>query len=199
VKVFKRVYFRIQAGYVWGKGMPEHQNDIFRQELSQIFTPMNFTLKENTITSASDEYVRDNEYLYCHPMNLSGALIDQTIKEVTVKLEQAKSFKLKQVDIYNDICLYEEQELKSVLNSQKKELQAKLINAYKTKRKDSYRGLSECINIKERLANSLHCFNCQRGIVNDFIDNVFSDLIRQYKIIKIEKENITGYRTAKNQ
>jgi len=198
MRTFKRVYFRIKAGYIWGKGMPEDKNEMFRQELSQIFTPMNFALKKKTIASASDEYIRDNEYLYCHPMSLSGALFEETIKELTEKLKKVKSFELKQVDVYNDIYLYEEKELKSVLNSQKEKIQAKLINAYKTKRKDSYKGYDIFLNILHKITDNMQCFNFQKVIIEKFVNNIFSDLIRQNKIIKTKKGNIPVFQTIKN-
>jgi len=176
-----KTYFRIDAGYKWGEGMNEKDNKSFDNEIRNIFTALGFTIKEPEISNASIEVFRGAENLYCHPMNLSGEIKKESIKDIEKALKQAKTFSLRNIDTYDISLNYTPEELILELSNRVNETEEDILALFKTKRSNLYRSSSCLWDYKTKV----NYFKDNLGLKNverDFILNTFNNLIKQGKI-----------------
>ena len=132
-KTYKRVYFRIEAGYQWGSGLSQEKHDQFRAEMREFLTANNFEIIEPEYKTSCIEGKRGAETLYCHPQSLSG-YIDQTEiekLESDLKSEKYKSFNCYKVDTYEEAINYTPDELQAELKTYKPEITKDIIQSFK--------------------------------------------------------------------
>jgi len=98
----KKVYFRIDVGYVWGKGISIELNTIFINEIKEILTNLGWGKWTKMFGHSSWEcYRNENEYLYCHPMDIVGIMdIDNGAKEIEAALIESDVIKFRCFDPY---------------------------------------------------------------------------------------------------
>lgn len=196
-KTFKKVYFRINAGYVWGKGVDKNIMDRFNEELKDIFIPLGFSVKKSGSGSAM-EFVNGYERLYCHPMDLSGELLVESIEVVEKALQNRKTFKLTNIDIHGTFYLYSNKELVDILEEKREKVEKDLLSFFKTKRKNQFKPFYAYHDFIDNFLKVVSCIDKgQRDYVSGFIQGVFLSLIKNNKIIENNNERgIKIYRTA---
>ncbi len=194
MQTFKKVYFRIEAGYVWGKGIDKSIEDKFNQELKEIFPKLGFSLKEKRISCSADEYVRGHERLYCHPMDLNGELLAETIEIVKEEIKDRKTFKVRGVDIYDNFYLYSDEEFSELLEKKREIIENKIIATLK----NGWRPYYDLSCIFDLFIKETRCIDKgQQCHIDGFAQGVLLDLIAKDKVKeKIHHKNIRIYKAV---
>lgn len=197
-----RVYFRIDCPAYNPCGYPSWENDEqhgrFHAEAENIVNA--FGIHEGTGGRFEDHPM---EHLYIHPQDISGVLAKNKIKAVAEALNSAKSFSVRWVDVYEDISPMSNAEYLAKLEQQRGEIEAELLSAMTTKRRNLYICLGYGANPIALVANkhfiprreAERCADDGTGF--SYVRSVFDALVEQGKIVSAETKNGTGYRTAK--
>ena len=192
---YQKVYFRIEAGYVWSKGLETDRYIEIEAELAKIFKPLGFQEKPDRMSCAAPEYIRGKENLYCHPMSFSGYLAVENIPVIEAILKEAKTFSLTSTDRYDEAYNYAPEELSTEIASRKEAIQQEILAIYKTKRRNLFRSRSELNRIKLNVPCFDTCEN--RSIKDSYIIQVFNELVQNKALIESENYKIGKiYRTA---
>lgn len=192
---YQRVYFRIEAGYIWGKGIDENKLESINKELADIFCPLGFTLKTKTLSCSAPEYQRGAERLYCHPQSFSGYVAVDAIPTIESLLKQAKSFSFVRTDRYEEVYRFSDVELQNALKEQKENIVKQILEIFKTKRRNLYKPKRAIENVSVNIP----CFNnsVNTNQIRAFIDNMFSQLLNSGLLTESENYKIGKiYRTA---
>ena len=101
----KKVYFRLNSPYEWGKGMSEELSEPFNEEVLAILNELGFDIANDGSSSFScPEGVQGEQNLYMHPMDFSGILSDENYlkaKEVIERAtEKSSIFSIRSIDVY---------------------------------------------------------------------------------------------------
>ncbi len=190
--IYVKCYFRIEAGYVWGKGMEKENLQIFNDELKKIFIPLGFTLNEpEKWSNACIEVSRGAENLYCHPMDLVGEVKKDNIKAIEKVLKGAKTFKFCKTDIYEELLNYTPEELKEELEKTKIETEIAILELFKTKRSNLYKSLSPLWVYKTNIKffrDNLDLKHIEREFINSIFESLrLSGKIKESENLKVGK------------
>ena len=195
--IYLETYFRVEAGYVWNKGYSDEQGQRFRDEVVGILSPLGFgnwkRLQDRH--GGCPECWRGAERLYCHPMNISGELIDKHIAVVEEALRKASSFQVKAVDTYKQFLNYTAEELLRELNACREGISKAMFDSYRTKNRYRYIGFhtsawyAAFIPHWGKDASSLH------GVYADFCAGVLDDLVRVGLVECVPSKGMSLYRS----
>jgi hypothetical protein len=140
--VYGNVYFRVEAGYVWGKGMPRQKTRAYYEEVVPLLQGVGFNewqdWPELSMHGACPRGFRGIEHLYCHPMDLSGWVRVDAIPAIEKALRNGSIFKPRSTDIVRQAMNYTPEEYRKALEPKREELEAKLIDLLTTTRKNKY-------------------------------------------------------------
>ena len=95
--------FRIEAGYEWGKGMPEYKTRLFYNDIILAFVRRGWTVEP--IRCSNCVYViKEKTRLYVHPMELTGACKEEHVEEVkTILIMNCSTCSLEAVKVMEEI------------------------------------------------------------------------------------------------
>lgn len=136
-RTYKKTYFRVECGYVWGKGIDEGPLLAFNTEVKELLSELGFVVLHESgqrMRGSCLEMARGKEMLYCHPMGLSGPILVDWIDQIKVQLAKARGFRLRMVDSYETGIDYTEDELRQVLALNTSELQYMIYQGFGTSR-----------------------------------------------------------------
>ncbi|MFI5294373.1 MAG: hypothetical protein ACHQ0Y_05040 [Thermodesulfovibrionales bacterium] len=191
-RIYVKVYYRIEAGYVWGKGIEDELGWAFAFEVIRMLDALGFKSWKKSSSSAWEGCRGWCERLYCHPMDLSGWIQKERIEEIAEVLKTAKTFRLRSYDTYEERQYYSEIELTEALTERKKDIEALLLQAYRTPRKHlfvSYNyDVSAGIGYMER--------DRLKAIEGEFIKSLFDGLVSAGLIEQADNSGKPVYRTA---
>ncbi len=196
-RLYVKTYFRIDAGYVWGEGMEDDQYKAFHEELEKLLTPLGFEFDkpEDRRICVSPTCTRGVESLYCHPMNLSGYVLKDSIPEIEGALKDTTLFKVRNVDTYEEAYNYTPDELEQELANRRDDVEKSLLDAFKTKRSNLVKNPSAAMSVKAGIKR-FHD-TALEAIERRFVYQVFLDLVQQGKILGAKTAHgWTGYRTV---
>lgn len=91
IPAYRNVYFRINSGYEWGKGMPEEKSTAFFKEMKAIFSAKGFQIQPDEYGSCPT-FINGKTRLYCHPQELSGRCDEDLIPQIEALLSSGKTF-----------------------------------------------------------------------------------------------------------
>lgn len=117
-RTYIKTHFRVDSGYVWGKGIDKELLTSFYREVKSLLNELGFmVLHENgeKMFGSCLEMVRGKEWLYCHPMDLSGPVLVDEVERIKSHLSKATCFRLRMTDTYETGIDYSEDELKEIL------------------------------------------------------------------------------------
>lgn len=121
-------YFRLEAGYVWGKGLGKEQSNKFFDEAEDLIRKAGFDIIKrgdiNSINACPRGFTSDGDNsVYCHPMDISGYMTKEMAATVLnlVKNGGYKTFTLRTMDVYD----VREHDLSSIKHAQ--ETKARII------------------------------------------------------------------------
>ena len=138
--IFHKTYFRLDAGYKWGgpdPGMPAEKTQAFYAEIRHLFTGAGWTIREHKGYNTID-VIKGKTSLYVHPMDLSGACDDALVPEVKNILSEGKTFTHYKTDVFDRLLDLSRDELIQAYRDKGDEIDALLLNAFTTKRKNLY-------------------------------------------------------------
>lgn len=195
-----KVYFRINCpSYDPFRGFSsEQEKEIFHSEAHNVISA--FGLEE------SSGYEQDKPYLYAHPQEVSGVVYKNSVLAIAKALNEAESFSVRWVDIYEDVFIMSAEEYKATLQEKENEIKADMLELFKTKRSNLF---VPCENMYapacQKLMQKYHLSRLCKGGENSAMDGVFSQVFFEYLeeltefglLIKSETKNGTGYRSAK--
>lgn len=138
--VYIKTYFRIESGYVWGQGHPEHLSKAFEKEARQILSQLGFKYEKPENMHYCYKGFRGSESLHCHPQNLSGWLKEESISKIEGIIKNAKSFRWRHTDTYDRCFNYTPSELISELMENDDAIEHLILQAYKTPRSNLMKG-----------------------------------------------------------
>jgi len=192
--IYVKCYFRIEAGYKWGKGMDETLINEFNKELAEIFKPLGFKVKEPKYSNCSIEVWRGAENLYCHPMDLVGEIKKENIKEIETAIKKAKTFSFRCVDTYDEMFNYTQEELKAELEKIKPIIENNILEMFKTKRSNLYKSISPLWDYKTNIKFFRDDLDLKR-IERDYINSIFETLRIGGQIKESQNKEMKIYRT----
>jgi hypothetical protein len=198
--VYVHVYFRINAGYVWGAGMDKDKVLSFDTEIVGILRGLGFDKWEDwpvrSMSGACPKGWRGVEHLYCHPMDLSGWVKAEAVPVIEEALKHGKTFTLRGIDRFKEAMNYTEEEYTRAMEAKRGELEGKLIEVFTTTRKNRYKSLYEPIVLVPFIKFG-YPENPLQGVALGFMLEVVGFLLNSGKLVELKQNGHTYYRAAK--
>jgi len=124
------IHFKIEAGYVWGRGMAANRIADFDAEVVALFVGAGWQIKESEFAACSPEVVLGKNRLYLHPMEISGELDAELVPVVEALLKQGKTFKLVEVRKIGELVDLSDEDYLELLKGKRSEIEAALLAAF---------------------------------------------------------------------
>lgn len=207
-KTYVKTYFRVECGYVWGKGIDKGPLHAFYNEVKELLGEIGFTVYREAgqeMLGACLEMARGKEKLYCHPMSLSGPVLVAQIEPIKAQLVKAKHFRFRMVDTYETGIDYTREELEQVLASGMNELRYMIYLAFCTPRVNQYLNelaahdtLHMSCGVGERFGQQVVMAfegSEHRRMVAAAVNTMFQSMINDGYLVVLEQENKKFYRS----
>lgn len=220
--VYARVYFRVDAGYVWGEGISTEKGNRFDEEVVRLLTSAGFTEEENDMKhiGGCPTMRRGREHLYCHPMDISGQVKVSSIPEISALLgqESNQTFKLRDTDVVSEeYVIFTPEELLRELTKRRDEIKALTLSAYRlpkghNPKRTYYRAMdvhigdfpqhlqAKDMEVRDPLRPAAH------KVRIDFMRELLEELVNEGNVIKVDNTDERSkehdphlYRTATKQ
>lgn len=195
------VCFRIDVdSYVWMDncwtfGKNEAAKAAFYGALRGVLD--SFGIPEETYSYIREKAMPDMESLFIHPQNISGTIRKSYVEPIAEALDAVDGVHVRWVDLYGDVSPMTNEEYRAVLDSKRSEIKEKLLEVFKTKRRNLYI-TSGAIDKVERQYETLRREH-KSGydfFVSGYIGGVVQELVTDGKLIQADTRNGVGYRTA---
>ena len=199
-RTYVKVYFRVNAGYQWGAGMDDNKVHSFYAEVAARLVSLGFNCEVKSheeIHGACPMATRGVEWLYCHPMELSGWVVQDAVPAIEAALQNATTFTLRHIDTYETAMNYTEDEFRQALEAKGADIAANIRTRFTTKRSNLYTYISVLDTIKSGIqrAEPLYSFRSPLlAIENEFIRSVFDSMVASGDIVTIQSQGRTLYR-----
>lgn len=197
---YKHVYLRLNSGYVWGKGMDQDKTENFYSDILGLFAGEGWTIKEPYRNGSGATVANGNSSLYIHPQEVSGYVTEELIPAVSAALEHGCTFQHYATDIYDTAYNWTAQQYREYLNSKRGDINAALLEAFKTPRRNLYKFDYNALPV---VISKFHVQrldgqngHCTGDITEQVIREMFTALVNTGKIDRGETKNGTAYRTA---
>ena len=190
---FVDIHFFIDSGYQWGKGLAADKIQAFDKEIVGLFLAAGWEIKEKRLSGASSTVVLGKNKLYLHPMEASGELDEELVEVVEAILEQGKTFKRTETRIVGNLVDLSDEEYLAQLEAKRDEIEAALLVACKTKRKNSYTSAHSVVEaVKERYHIQrlvAHIGRSGNDVEWKYVEQVYKDLKDSGKIVTHPERN----------
>ena len=124
-------YFRIYAGYEWGKGwLDTSDRYAFYEEITNLFEDNGFIVREPSSSGACPVAVKPgtSESLYLHPMELEGPVLESDIPKIERLLKSGETFEFRKTDTYGELYDLNDDEYLDYLESNRNEIEQDILN-----------------------------------------------------------------------
>lgn len=197
---YKHVYFRLNSGYEWGKGMDQAKTENFYSDILALFDAEGWTIKEPYRQGSGATVTNGTSSLYIHPQSASGYVTEDLIPAVSAALQHGCTFQHYATDIYDTAYNWTARQYREYLNSKRGDISTALLEAFKTPRRNLYKFDYNALPVViskfhvQRLdgQNGL----CTGDITEQVIREMFTALVNTGKIDKGETKHGPAYRTA---
>ncbi len=186
---YYQTYFHIDAGYVWGDGMDASTKANFFADMTAVFSKAGWEVEDPRGLSSCPTVHKGDSHLYCHPMQLSGPCERSLVDEVVSILSSAKTCTLRNVAIHDQVYDLTDVQYKNALDTVQADIEADIIAAFTTSRKDKY--LSDSNSQIYNIANRYHIRTLDKnyGIRSDdihikYVEARFNDMVERGAIIR---------------
>lgn len=125
------VYFRIDTGYAWGRGLEKSKTLAFYKEIRDTFEKAGWAIEEHHPYETID-VINGKTRLYVHPMELSGPCEESLIPVVEALLVNRTTFTHYRTDRYNELLDLEGDALMAEYHKKDAETDARLLNAFRS-------------------------------------------------------------------
>ena len=178
-KTYHEVYFRIDTGYLWGKGLEESKTQAFYDEIMLAFLHRKWAIEPvGTFADHVCYAVKGKTRLYIHPMELTGPCEDSLVSEVEGILAECKTLEHYDTDVFEELYELEGDELEAEYHKNDPEVDKAILKAFvPTKAKKAFRpgtllfGISDRFKIptlKERLGIRTNTDSASRYVQSRF-------------------------------
>ncbi len=197
---YKHVYFRLNSGYEWGRGMYQDKTENFYSDILALFAAEGWTITQPYRQGSGATVTNGNSSLYIHPQSASGYVTEDLIPAVSAALQRGCAFKHYATDIYETAYNWTARQYRDYLNSKRGDINAALLEAFKTPRRNLYKFDYNALPVViskfhvQRLdgQNGL----CTGDITEQVIREMLTALVNTGKIDKGETKHGPAYRTA---
>ena len=196
---YRQVYFRINSKYAYGSGWSNDDKaaEAFKEETRRLFQEAGWTLQISKNKSVCDTAVKGQQDLYLHPMNFSGVILEEDIPTIEALLAKAATFQCRGTDCYETYLELSDEDYWALLETQKAEITAVILEQFKTKRRNLYKSGEAAMNIAQRFTVRRLCDKeGNRNKANLYVSQLIESLIAEGRLITARTKNGTGIRTA---
>ena len=138
--MYQKMYFTIRGSYEYGPGFPDdNAADAFRTEIENLFRSAGWEVRPGVGHGDCARAFRGKESLYLHPMEISGVILRESAPDIEALLSQAKTFRHCQTYGMAEYVEMSDGEYREYLESRKEEIQAAILERFKTKRRNLFR------------------------------------------------------------
>lgn len=135
------VHFRIRSAYQGYSGFANDEQSIaFYKEVRDFFTSNGWRPISEKNSGKAFSVKKDKQELYLHPMDFSGVISEESIDHLyrLLSADTHQTFRCEHVDVYEEYMDMTDEEYLSLLHAQESEIEAALLAACRTKRKNLY-------------------------------------------------------------
>jgi hypothetical protein len=197
---YRNIYFRLDTGYKWGKGLEENQTLNFYKDITSLFKESGWEVIEAKRHICPDVFKGKN-HLYLHPMEASGELQEELISEVENILNKGKTFKYFHTDVYEVLQDMDDKEYQTYLESKKADIETVIMESFKTKRKNLF--ITDKCSILDKIKEKYRIARVQKhmGRSSDdlewiYVYKIFENMVDSGCLMTANTKYGTGYRTA---
>ena len=213
---YSDTHFRIsQSGYD-GSGhitWDEFVRAKYCAEVDKIFDDLGWRIEtDRNCDNVAAFAVKGKSCLYLHPNDFSGVCENAEREALMKAFTATDTFQCRTVDVYGEVQDMTDEQLLERLEAQRDAIEADLLNAFTTKRRNLYivdvgyfgvdGNIAKKYRVKRLAIAGKNSFNGEDrtgdGICASFVGDIFQSLINSGKIVTCEtKKGGLGYRTAK--
>lgn len=194
------VFFRLDVdSYVWSGGYwsfsGETERDSFYEKIRNVLN--SFGIMEETYSYIREKELPPMESLHIHPQDISGTIRKSYVEPIAEALDAVDGVHVRWVDLYGDVSPMTNEEYKIVLDSMRSEIEGKLLEVFKTKRRNLYitdGGIEKVASQYETLRREHK--NGYDYYVQNYVGGVVQELVADGKLIQADTKGGVGYRTA---
>lgn len=194
---YAHVYFRLDSKYKWGEGWTEEEEEEFNKEIKAIFPTIGWTIIDRNKSYECNEAFKGKAGLYIHPMEITGILLKKDIKTVAELLDAAKTFKLRWVDVYNDVYDMSDEEYEKYLETKRDNVVDYLLHhcgtnrTYKYLRKNNICEIIRRMIKVDRIGDEDRRWSVKRDdLAEKYISKVIDELVEQGYMIGKERNTL---------
>ena len=140
--MLQEFYFYIDSAYRYGDGFPdEASRDAFNQEVTDLFRQAGWDIQKGKLSGECDYALKNDgkQSLYLHPMQISGIVQAESVPEIESLLAQATTFRLRETRGFKQYVEMSDEEYGKYLDSRRGEMEAAILERFKTRRRDRFR------------------------------------------------------------
>lgn len=197
---YQHVYFRLDSGYEGGKGMDQDKTENFYSDILALFEADGWTIIEPYHSGSGATVANGSSSLYIHPQEASGYVTEEVIPAVSAALQHGCTFHHYATDIYETAYNWTAQQYREYLNSKRGDINAALLEAFKTPRRNLYKFdynalpvVIDKFHVQRLDGQNGHCTG---DITEQVIREIFTALVNTGKIEKGRANRGIAYRTA---
>lgn len=186
--LYYNIHFSIDAGYVWDRGMSQAAADQFYNGMKETFSAAGWTVEYPRSNGGCPTFHKGGNALYCHPMELSGPCEPGLIDEVEALIKSSRVCHHRFTKVYDQIYDITNEQYQAALDSAKDHIEADLMAAFSTKRRNLYHHGSwpQLFEVAKRYC--IPTLDRHLGISSDdifvkHVQTVFDELVSAGKII----------------
>jgi len=200
--VLQEFYFYIDSAYQYGNGFPDDASrDAFTQEAADLFRQAGWDIKTGDQRAGKcDTALRDGgrESLYLHPMEFVGVVRTESVPEIESLLAQAKTFRLRETRGFKEYVEMSDEEYGKYLDSRRGEMEAAILERFKTRRRDRFRTGDHSDHIARPFI--LHRMETRNRYEEDkataYVRNLIEEMIADGRLTTAETRYGRGIRTT---
>lgn len=151
------VYFRIDTGYAWGRGLEKSKTEAFYNEIRDIFEKAGWAIENHSFGTI--DVINGKTRLYVHPMELSGPCEESLIPVVEALLVNRTTFTHYRTDRYDELLDLEGDALMAEYHKKDAETDALLLNAFQSPDDAFYKVFDLAHKIRISTLHDYICFS----------------------------------------
>ena len=197
--MLQEFYFYIDSAYQYGDGFPDDASrDAFNQEVADLFRQAGWDIQKGKLSGECDYAVKNNESLYLHPMEFAGVIRTESVPEIKSLLAQAKTFRLRETRGFKEYVEMSDEEYGKYLDSRRGEMEAAILERFKTRRRDRFRigDHSDCI-ARPFILHRMETRNrYEEDKATAYVRNLIEEMIADGRLTTAETRCGRGIRTT---
>ena len=195
---YQEMYFYLDSDYKHGRGYSSPEaKEAFCSEINRLFTEAGWEIRTGSGSGACDSAVKGKQDLYLHPMMVSGVMLKDEVGAVEQILRNGTTFRLREIRGFDEYQDMEDDDYRVWLESKHDEIEAAILEKYRTKRKNLYvTGYTASSIAKPFEIKRIQSAHKSGDIAELYVGQLVQELIERGKLVTAETRHGTGIRTA---